>query len=107
MLKIPDPESKFDIDVAHRIGERQVGKIRPIVAKFVRREHKDTMKQTAQKCNLRDSPFNVAEQLPKVVQERRKLLIPKMVQFRSEGKRATLTRDKLFVGGAEYKDPVQ
>ncbi|MEW8545016.1 MAG: hypothetical protein AB2693_15945 [Candidatus Thiodiazotropha sp.] len=107
VLKIPDPESKFDIDVAHRIGKRQVGKIRPIVAKFVRREHKDTIKQIAQKCNLRDSPFNVAEQLPKVVQERRKSLIPKMVQFRSEGKRATLTRDKLFVDGVEFKESAQ
>ena len=47
VLKIPDPESKFDIDVAHRIGKRQVGKIKPIVAKFVRREDKDTIKQIA------------------------------------------------------------
>ena len=30
-----------------------------------------------------------------------------MVQFRSEGKRATLTRDKPFVDGVEYKDPVE
>ena len=107
VLKIPDPESKIDIDVAHRIGKRQVGQIRPIFAKFVRREHKDTIKQIAQKCNLRDSPFNVAELLPAVVLERRKLLIPKMVQFRSEGKLATLTCDKLFEDGVEYKDPVQ
>ena len=61
MLKILDPESKFDIDVANRIGKRQVCKIRPIVAKFVRREHKNTIQQIAQKRNLRDSPFNVAD----------------------------------------------
>ena len=107
VLKIQNPEQHFEIDVAHRIGKRQVGKIRPVVAKFVRRQDKENLRQIALKCNLKDSPFNVTEQLPRSVQERRKSLIPKMLQFRGEGKRAHLIRDKLFVEGVEYKDQAQ
>lgn len=106
VLKIEKPES-FEIDVAHRIGKRSVGKIRPIVAKFVKRQDKDNLKKIAQKVNLKDTAYNVSEQWPKVVQDRRKNLIPKMVSFRNQGKRAVLVRDKLFVDGVEFKEEGQ
>lgn len=107
VLKIEKPEESFEIDVAHRIGKRSVGKIRPIVAKFVKRQDKDNLKKIAQKVNLKDTAYNVSEQWPKVVQERRKNLIPKMVSFRNQGKRAVLVRDKLLVDGVEFKEEGQ
>ena len=40
--------------------------------------------------NLKDSPFGVFEQYPKMVQERRRALIPVMMEARKAGKTAYL-----------------
>ena len=45
----------------------------------------------------------ICEQRTKVVQDRRKNLLPKMASFRNQRKRAVLVRDKLFVDGVELK----
>ena len=54
---------------------------------------------------LKGIPFNVFDQHPQRVQRRREALIPDMVKARSEGKRANLVRDKLFVNNKEYIQP--
>ena len=52
VLLIENPQSKLQIDRAHRIGQRSAGKIRPIVAKFVLSEHKAMIKTALSKVNL-------------------------------------------------------
>ena len=101
VLHIENPRSKIQIDRAHRIGARSVGKTRPIVAKFVRSEHKALIKSALSNVNLNNPPYNgafkVNDQFPPEVIARRKELIPKLISERKNGNKATLVRDKLYV----------
>ena len=103
ILKIANPRDNIHIDRAHRIGNRVPNKIRPIVVKFVLTEHKDFVKSALNNVDLKAAPFNgefrVTDQLPQEVREKRKTLIPKMLEERKKGNKATLVRDKLFVNG--------
>ena len=103
LLKIENPKSKIQIERAHRIGVRKPDKIRPILAKFVLSEHKDVVKSAAGKVDLRSPPYNgvyrVTDQLPPEVLAGRKELIPRLIDERGKGNKASLVRDKLYVNG--------
>jgi hypothetical protein len=101
ILKIKEPQNTVRIIRAHRIGKFNRAKTRPIVAKFDE-EAKPLLKEYLKTLNLRPTPYNVADQWPQEVQERRKSLIPIMHEKRSKGQRAVLVRDKLFVNDVEY-----
>ena len=64
------------------------------------------VKRALQNINLRATSFNVADQFPQEVKEKRKQLIPTMLAARREGKRAVLVRDKLFINGVSYTPEV-
>jgi hypothetical protein len=49
------------------------------------------------------TPYNVSDQYPPEVQQRRRELIPKMLAARRDGKKATLVRDKLYINNKLYK----
>ena len=101
VLKIDNPKAKIQIERAHRIGNRSAGKIRPIVAKFVLSGHKAIVKSALSGVNLNAPPYNgdfkVNDQFPPEVISRRRELIPKLIEERKKGNKATLVRDKLFV----------
>lgn len=101
LLKIDNPKSKIQIDRAHRIGIKKPNKIRPIVVKFILTEHKDVVKSALSKTDLKASPYNgeyqVTDQLPQEVLERRKELIPTLISERKKGNKAVLVRDKLYI----------
>jgi hypothetical protein len=90
---------------AHRVGKPIPGKTRPIVAKLDE-DSKSLIKSALKGINLRFSPYNVSDQFPPEVKERRKELIPTMLKARREGKRAVLVRDKLIINNVEYKGPL-
>ena len=101
ILHIENPKSKIQIDRAHRIGTRSIGKTRPIVAKFVLSDHKTLIKSALSNVNLNAPPYNgvfkVNDQFPPEVIARRKELIPRLINERKNGNKATLVRDKLYV----------
>jgi len=103
VLKIDDPKNTISIDRAHRIGRFDPSKIRPIVVKFKDTSSKVAVQNTLKAAKLsRETPHNVSEQYPQEVKERRKVLIPIMLQARREGKRAILVREKLFIDNVLY-----
>lgn len=53
VLKIENPESSIRIDRAHRIGNRAIGKTRPIVAMLVGSRDKEMIKQASRDVDLR------------------------------------------------------
>lgn len=55
---------------------------------------------------LKGTNFSLGEQFPKVIQDRRRLLLPIFKRAKSEGRRASLVRDKLYIGGRLYKENV-
>jgi hypothetical protein len=86
---------------AHRIGRRG-DRPRPILAKFVRTENIDRIKSKLKEGKLHNTTYAVHDQYPECVRERRRELIPVMVDARKRGKRAVLTRDKLYINGQLY-----
>lgn len=103
VLKIPNPRDKIQIDRAHRMGNSVPGKTRAIVVKLKDTESKSIIKSALKSINLKDTPYAVFDQYPKIVQDRRKELIPEMLRARRSGKTAFLIRDKLFVNNKPYR----
>ena len=102
VLNIDDVRNKIYIDRAHRIGGREPGKTRPIVAKFLNTSSKLEVKRSLKNADLKQTQYAVFDQHPKIVQERRKALIPIMVQARKDNKRAVLVGDKLYINNELY-----
>lgn len=102
-LKIPNPRDKIRIDRAHRLGGRMTGRTRSIVVKFKDTDSKLVVKNALREINLRGTAYAVYDQLPPIVQERRKALLPIMIKARQEGKRAVLARDKLYINNVLYR----
>lgn len=100
-LKIEDSKSKIKIDRAHRIGHFEHGKKRPIVVKFNYFGDKIDIKNKAREY-LRDSVYRVSDQYPKVIQDRRRKLVPYLVQARQAGKQASLSNDVLYIDRVRY-----
>lgn len=101
-LKIDNPAECIHIDRAHRIGSFTRGKTRPIVAKFLNTNSKNQVKSCLRNVDLRQTPFNVKEQYPEEILQRRRDLIDVWKTARRDGKRAVLVRDKLYINGQLY-----
>ena len=104
VLHNSNPENNIQIDRAHRVGRYDRGKIRPIVAKLTT-DSKYFVKNALKSVDLHATPYRVSDQFPQEVKERRKQLIPIMLQAREQGKRAVLVRDKLFIDNQLYRPP--
>jgi hypothetical protein len=54
---------------------------------------------------LKSVKFNVGEQYPQEIQQRRRYLIPKMIEARNQNKKAVLVGDKLFIDNKLHVSP--
>lgn len=97
ILKMENTDS-IKIDRAHRPGRYTANKTRPIVAKFNFYRDKQNVKQKAS-AELKNSDFRVADQYPREIKERRKVLYPVMQRVRERGRRVTMTYDRLYIDG--------
>ncbi|XP_060566203.1 uncharacterized protein LOC132725137 [Ruditapes philippinarum] len=86
----------------HRIGERSRGKPRNIVAKFVLFKDREFVRR--QWKQLQGTQFNMFEQFPKEVIEKRRRLVPKMKEHRNKGDRAWIAYDTLYVNGKAVRE---
>ena len=68
----------------------------PIVVTFADTDSQLLIKSVLKSVNLRQTTYPVVEQFAQEVKERRKELIPKMIEARQRGDKAVLVRDKLF-----------
>ncbi|CAC5383266.1 unnamed protein product [Mytilus coruscus] len=74
----------------HRLGERQDGKHRSIIARFTSyNDHKRVRKAAADKLKNKNE-FSVYQQYPREIYERRKQLIPKLQEFQRQKKKVKL-----------------
>ena len=104
-LGIENPQSCIKIDRSHRIGARAQNKVRPIVVKFQDTRSKQIVKNSLRTVKLNNTPYNVSDQYPPEVQERRRSLIPVMEEARRENKTVVLVRDKLYINNRLYTPP--
>lgn len=105
VLKINKASALVHIDRAHRVGVFSRGKTRPIVVKFADTNSKMLVKSALRNVKFQGYPrstYNVVEQYPQEVQERRRQLFPVLREARGRGDRATLVRDKLYINNVLY-----
>lgn len=86
----------------HRLGKPRGNGPRPIIAKFERYHQKVLVKSKGRE--LKGTRFGMNDQFPREINERRKVLYPILKRSRAEGKRATISVDKLFIDGQLYRD---
>ncbi|XP_045214329.1 uncharacterized protein LOC123564656 [Mercenaria mercenaria] len=100
-LGIQEAQTSIKIDRAHRVGSYAIGKIRPIVGKFNSSVDKYDIKQ---KINEKRGTIHIkaGDQYPKVIQERRRALIPELIKAKEANKHAVLSYDKLFIDGKRF-----
>jgi len=103
-LKLENAD-RFTIEKTQRVGKRNAGRARPILATFHYRHERE---------RVRSSSFDVAEdlkaagrgvgvQLPRSVREARRPLYPTMEQAIKDGKRVKFVGKRLYVEGVEVK----
>ena len=90
-------EIKFDR--VHRVGQRQQGKTRIIVANFNPSREKNIVLRHAKNLS-KDKNYGVNEQLPRELEERKKQLIPKYKDARNKQMKPKWSLDKLIIGNA-------
>lgn len=104
-LNIPDASSAIKIERAHRIGRYDSSKPRPIVVKFNHYPDKLLVKQKCsdlQRNSETRSQIRVSEQFPKLIQDKRRQLIPVLIKAKQDGKTAYLSYDKLFINNKMF-----
>lgn len=89
------------IEIAHRIGKRESGKIRPIVVKFTRFPQRELVRKSAFK--LKNTDLSISEQFPREIQDRRKQLLPVLKQAKANNRKMGFVKDKLFIDGRLYR----
>ena len=82
----------YDIDVAHRLGRHEIGKIRPVIVKFVQREVKFNVMRSAK--HLKNTPISVNEDSTQLNQ---KVLSSIRLNAKHEVAKGWSNEGKLFV----------
>ena len=91
----------MNFERVHRIGQRSDRKCRTIVAKFASFEDREYVRK--QWKTLQGTKFFVTEQFPQEIISKRRRLIPKLKEYKKEGKRAWISYDTLYVEGKPVK----
>lgn len=105
-LKLPSETVRsITFDRVHRIGARRSAnsRSRAMVVKF--QHYKQKMQVIRQGRELRGTEFSVNDQFPKEILDRRRVLFPIRKKFISEGARASVSVDRLYVNGQLYREP--
>ena len=101
-LQIDRPRDKIVFQRVHRLGKPSAGaKSRPIIARFLRHGDKQLVMDRARKY-LKNTAFNVYDDIPKPLYDSRKGQFKKLREAREKGYTAFFSKahqDKLFVNG--------
>lgn len=108
-----NPDKNINIDnvqfkYVNRIGgaNRNLNKPRPIVAKFVNTNDRDTIKSAGVKLNMKKKGTYINEQYPPEIETRRRELFPVLRRYKqNKNNKCFIVRDKLYVNNRLY-DPV-
>jgi len=95
---------KIHFDRVHRTGERNKDGKRVIVAKLTSTEGKNLILRHGRNLE-RHSGYGVSEQLPRVLAERKKQLLPSFKKAKEQQKKPRWSLDKLVVGKSVHTVP--
>ncbi|XP_061895035.1 uncharacterized protein LOC133644518 isoform X2 [Entelurus aequoreus] len=105
-LKLPaDTIRNITFHRVHRLGAKKPEnrRPRPIIAKLEHFKQKERVRNQGRE--LKGSNFSINDQFPKEILDRRRHLFPLRKKFITEGRRAVIAVDKLFLNGQLYRDP--
>ena len=103
-MKVPDDEmSQLRFDRVHRMGARQHGRGRAIVAKCSSTRTKEIIFKYVK--NLRGTGYGVSEQIPPEINARRTHLMPKFRDAKAARVPTKWNFDKLVVNGVSFSKP--
>ena len=100
-LGMDKPAEKIDLQRVHRLGKPVAGKIRPIIARFLRYPDREKVLRASFGLN-RASLIKVLEDFPKEIIERRRKQMPKLKEAKKKGLKVAFSKaepDKLFING--------
>lgn len=95
--------NQIQFERVHRMGQKQNGKCRPIVAKCVNGIAKSTIFSYVK--NLKGKPFGVADQYPTEVTERRNYLSEQYRQAKRQNQNTKWVKEGLLINGQLIKKP--
>ncbi|XP_033749216.1 uncharacterized protein LOC117333908 [Pecten maximus] len=98
---------EVEFHVVHRLRQRDDGKPRSIVAKFVNRKDRERVLRAAPAKLSTKRQFSINEQFPPEINERRRALYPVFKEAKRNNRQARLKADKLFIDGRPYQPPPQ
>lgn len=103
-LKLPaETVQNITFHLVHRIrSQNNNNNPRPIIAIFEHYKQKELVQRQGRQ--LKGTSYGLYEEYPKEILERRKHLFPIQKQMMKEGKKATITVDKLYINGQLYHD---
>ncbi|XP_052814092.1 uncharacterized protein LOC128241166 [Mya arenaria] len=93
---------KLSFERVHRMGQREAGRNRKIVAKFSLYKERELVRREWKVLN--GTGYFIHEQFPKEVIEKRKMLVPKLIEAKKEGKRAWISFDTLYIDGKPQRE---
>ena len=103
-MKVPQQDmNQLQFDRVHRMGTRQHGRARPIIAKCASSRTKEIIFRHTR--NLKGTGFGVSEQIPPEINERRTHLMPKFRDAKASHVPTKWNVDKLIVNGIAYSKP--
>ncbi|XP_052793207.1 uncharacterized protein LOC128227051 [Mya arenaria] len=88
---------KLSFERVHRMGQREAGRNQKIVAKFSLYKERELVRREWKV--LDGTGYFIHEQFPKEVIEKRKMLVPKLIEAKKEGKLAWISFDTLYIDG--------
>ena len=94
--------NSMNLERVHRIGEIRPGSTRKMVCKFNRFTDRELVRK--QRSTLEGSEFYLHEQFPQEVTDKRRKLVPRMKEAKSQGKRAWISYDTLYIDGEAVRD---
>jgi len=86
----------------HRLGQHGNNGPRDIVAKFTLFKDREVVRKS--RMNLKRTGHYINEQFPRDIADRRRRLTPKLRQAISEGKRAWISYDTLYIDGRAIRE---
>ena len=98
---IDKPAEKIDLQRVHRLGKPVAGKIRPIIARFLRYPDREKVLRASFGLN-RATEIKVLEDFPKEIIERRRKQMPKLKEAKKKRLKVAISKaepDKLFING--------
>ena len=100
VLGFGDPKRNMEFQRVHRIGKSVRGNPRPILARFLRYQDRETVLRAG--FGLKGTEYMILQDFPQEIIERRRKQMPKLKEAKKRGQKVSFSKsepDKLFIDG--------